>query len=303
MRTHIFFCIAISVLTGCGTTTKTLDGRSVSPPTPEEIYQTKIAFCENVVSYEQVTQFVGNERTLSPGQRKSVKDKVWDKWISDIAKTKENLSSKVYTVEIPTMFGDYDEQRQRMRQKDSTHRHRIYSGSHYGATPDKILYNSTSNEFHTFLATIPQGAPLRWVWDYYGNTDHSLPDTYVINTVIKRFKQTHTAIGAKYGGGFGNRNLTWQLGIFIDDASQWILSQQSPIFKEDGKVYLNLKRFDFVDVFGVYPDTGNVSVRISYLFEIIGCSGKIPQGVVKEVIIKTIHQINGSETEIARVII
>lgn len=305
MKIQFILCIAISALTGCGTTIKTLDGMSVSDITTGDIYQAKIALCDNAVSYEQVTHFVGNERTLSPEQRKSEKDRVWNKWISDRENTKENLSSKVYSIEIPIEFGGYDEQRQSMRQKDGSIINAPYRNplpTHLvGATPDNILYNPIPINFFGYSGTIPEGASSRWFWDYFSQnySPRSFPDTYVIND--RADTVSHIKFRSRDGGYNKVYSDTKEFGIFIDGASKWISSQQSPIFKEDGIVYLNLKKFDFVDVFGVYPDTGNVYVWVSYLYEITGCRGKTPQGIVKEVIIKATHEVDGSEKEIARV--
>lgn len=296
--------VALSVLTGCAHSNKTSDGKHVLEPVPEDIYRAKIAFCENVVSYEQVTQFAGNDRTLSPEKRRAEKDKVWTKWITDLEKTKEDISGRVYFIEIPTLFGDYDEQHQRMRllnfRQTMNTSNRFSRYSMVSAIPDKIFFNSISN--HMLPVPIPQGATSKWILDYYGNVSFALSDTiYVINVETTRFKQGWVSAQTGDYGVPAWGLLNEHLGIIID-TSQWTSKQQSPIFKEDENVYLNLKKLNFVDAFGVYPDTGNVTVDVSYLFEITDCNGGVPNAVLKEVIVNAENKERGSKRQIGRVI-
>lgn len=319
------------MISGCANNTETppkptytSDGKVVSELSTFDIYKAYVAFCSGEDIFNSVTKFVGNDRTLSPEKRNAEKEEAWEKWQTDISSVRKEMQGKIFKVEIPARFGNYNKNENKMqlitysfdifdrRTDDRTY-------SMYGSIPESFVFNS-SNGSH-FLSPIPSSIPpnMQHVWPYntysrFRSYSHSrIPNVYIINRTFSPNKFAKSDSGySRISGKYGGEIKSEMLGVFVD-TSELTSNQNSPFIRVSsnyvhnnklhlGIVYLDLNKFNFVDSFGVYPDTGSVDVNVEYLFEIKSCD-RLPQGKLKEVIIsvRPIPNEVSSDNEILRV--
>lgn len=305
--------IALVSISASGCAVKSSDGRDFPDLSPVEIYKNKLAHCENSVSYEQVTEFVGNDRTFSPEERRTEKDNEWKRWQQELLNTKSEVSQNLYIVKIPAAFQYYDKSRNRMRLTEGKQNYQsegIFSNVGRNiefALPSKILINSTKVDDVFYSAPLPEGVPYyhggvsKWVARHFGNQSTTADNVYVINRVHQSFPDGKSFIGINGAYGGVNQHGHWQLGVGVD-SSNWMNHPQSPIYKEDSSIYLDLSKFNFLDSFGVYPDTGTVYINVEYIFSINSCDKRVPQGKLKELIVSSWNEVTKNYIPISKLV-
>lgn len=306
-KVSIFCFVAIFSTPGCKTiTTSTANGKVVHDVFTEDIYKAKVAFCplKNLILSEEVTKFVGNDRRSPPEKRLAEKELAWKTWNSEVAEVKKEIQGKLFRVELPAAFGNYDKNKNRMalinhKFKDDVGATRFYRVD--SDIPQRLLLNLSGYlVVEPYPTSIPNVDKVKWAYSNFANPSFTSKDIYVINQSISSGRRSTD--GSRGGKPRALDNDT--LGVEIS-TDLWTSNPQSPIYREGDYTYLDLNKFDFVDSFGVYPDTGIVHVRVEYIFEIINCIFDIPEGKLREVVIsvKPIPGVISSKKQIGRVIL
>lgn len=247
----------------------------------EEVYLAKLGFCNVYVSEDEITKFTGNDRTLSPEVRAAQKQAALNEWEQEKAKAKGKVQGKSFYFEIPALFNHYQEAQQRMvlipALMKKKKRFAIYELE--SAIPDRVFFNTPQERR---IAPLPKGADLKWISQHFynfevkGGSVYHLKSKSWVNDISEFGKHEYVRGRSSF-----NDNM---LGVIID-TSNWVSASNSPIFVDNNYYFLNTKDIDFVEAFGVYPDTGSVMLQIRYIYEITGCQGNNPKGTLKEVVI------------------
>lgn len=268
-------------LGGCALGGNVVSNIGLSKISHEEVYLAKLGFCNVFVHENEITKFTGNGRALSPEARASQKQAALSAWEQEKVKAKGKVQGKSYYFEIPAVFNHYQEAQQRMVLIPTLMKTRsayaIYELN--SAIPDRVFFNTAQDRA---IAPLPKGADHNWVYQHYYNFEVKSGPAYHLtsrlsgNTVYELSRHEYVR-----GKGSVNDNT---LGVIVD-TSNWVSASNSPIFVDNDRHFLNTKNIDFVEAFGVYPDTGSVMLRIRYIYEITGCQGNNPKGTLKEVVI------------------
>lgn len=298
-------CIILSAIVGCSTTnTKTNDGNSTYQLFTNDLYRAKVAFCENIVTYDHVTQFVGNDRTAAPEVRKAQKDNAWSAWQVSRQEARDSFNNKIFKVTLEAEFGNYDKESNRM---SLVHTRKFVKLDHgwidvERALPHQMIYNYFSG-FRP--SPLPLGAPNDWAVNYFSNSpwDH---EDYVLNGYsISQDAKLYSYLQGSSGNHNRNLPINKTFSVFID-LKTLAIKYNTPIYNLNRIGYLDLSKFDFLKSFGVYPDTGNVIVNVEYLFEIKGCHNGYPKGQLREVVVNAGASSDSlliRKNEIARIVI
>lgn len=279
-------CCLAWLFCGCASTMKT-GGVSISKPSEIDIYNAKVAYCD-VFSYEDVTRYIGIDSRESPATRKERKDSSWIEWENNRKELKAELIGKRFFLSHPAAFADFDEKTQHLELWEQGHIRKDFS-----AVPNKVLFNIHDKSLSlSFGLAFPSGASRgvnsgstrQKAFAKYGNSQRANKSTYVINNIQEQ-NLTKTYRSGHYGGVNGSTSM---FGVSLD-TNKWYERDDSPIIKKEGTFYLDATKFNFLDVFEMYPDIGTFYMKISYIFEFKGCSGNIARGEMKEVVLTTNH--------------
>lgn len=268
-------------LGGCAFGGNVVSNIGVSKISHKEVYLAKLGFCNVYVSEDDITKFTGNDRTLPPEVRAAQKQAALNEWEQEKVKAKAKVQGKSYYFEVPAIFNHYQEAQQRMVFIPTVAKSSSASYVYELATaiPDRVFFNTAQDRR---IAPYPKGADYKWVYEHYYNFEVKSGPAYHLtsrlsgNTVYELGK--YEFIRGK--SSFNDRTL----GVIVD-TSNWVSASNSPIFLDNDRHFLNTKNIDFVEAFGVYPDTGSVMLRMRFIYEITGCEGNNPKGTLKEVVI------------------
>lgn len=325
--------LVLSMQVACVSISDKPDKTNIALLTPEAAYKAHVGLCENNVSFEQATEFVGIDRALPPDQRQQEKNEAWQGWNALKSAEKKDVEAKLFLIEIPAVFSFFDKERNRMELAKMRNPHKVTRGfssffldishtkkswksstaSFEPGVPDRIIiFRELENQTLDPLPLGIQDQPFYTKQKILGNISYPsiAENTYIQMNGLRRQDNSPFAplvnrfLGEFYG--HGHFSLSNHPSVILDTSS-WFSKPQSPIYKEGEATFLDLSKFDFLQSFGVYPDTGAVMVNIRYMFQINSCDNQRRlQGTLKEVTITAIkpseNEFN-SANEIGRVII
>ncbi|MDO6678094.1 hypothetical protein [Shewanella sp. 4_MG-2023] len=301
----LLFTMAVS-MSGC----KSMDLQSYLgdfEPSANDIYNGTIAFCS--IPYDSLTSKVGNSSSKSPEERKAYKDRVWSNWEDKRKELIAHFESKQFTMSQSASFSTFDEATGLMKLSEKGHVTGKAS-SERSAIPNKVAFNTYDGWFSPKLPTgwVPYQAgtsrqhedarKVRFALNTFGKSVNGWGnDVYVINDYDDFSNPYHETRIADYGGTGLNRlsvsqsNSKHPLSISVGgtgsvknvrypnklmsvlfDTNRWYENIESPVLLKNESFYLDTKKVNIYDTFGVYPDIGKASIDITYTFKFTGCS-------------------------------
>lgn len=298
-------------------------GNGVIAEGPDSVklaYLSKIALCENVLSYEDVTRYAGVDRDKSPEQRQAEKQNVWQNWQESIDEAKKLVAvNKLEGFNYAT-FNPEKEREGRMyfnpkyipravkrsdRQYDTYHQNTaipttiifdyLYPKMNLPIFPKAAIYDQEDGKGNYELNQLYEKRN-EYIAKKYApvkKPSHLNPkerDPFISQWFYysERLYTYRLEQRSQYYRYFQTerKDYAWSIAI---DTKKWFEMPESPVKYDKLKknFYLDLTTFNFYDVFNFYPDSpsSEAVIKINYVYEAINCTDRMLDGNLVEIVI------------------